>query len=416
MVRTIISCAAGARGVLRVAADEAGSPTVEFALAAPVLLLVVAAIIEFGMIMFVTVLMEGGLREAARYGITGQIPAGGDRAGQILDIVADRTLGLVDVNKATISITAFPTFDDVGKGEDFVDGNKNEKYDFGETFKDCNGNGKRDESRGKSDAGGGGDVVVYRFDYDWPMLLVDEAVDRQGRQVSPAGQRGGAQRTLGWQRPRQGARELQPVSAVRRLLTFRSDRRASVSVELALTLPMLTALLMGGVEITNYVLVHQKVERTSATIADLVAQSARMTKSEMASLFAATGYVMKPLQLGTDGNVVVSSITGSKDAPIISWQEPSRLGGNPSRFGKEGGQATLPAGLTLRDGENIIAGEVFYTLSADVVLRGRRGDDALPLHLLPPALRQARSHPPVAHTLAALFPLPAGEGDYVASA
>ena len=153
---------------------------------------------------------------------------------------------------------------------------------------------------------------------------------------------------------------MQSVSALRRLLTFRSDRRASVSVELALALPMLTALLMGGLEVTNYVLIHQKVERTSATIADLVAQSARMTKSEMASLFAASGYVMNPLQLGTDGKVVVSSITGSGEKPMISWQEPSRVGGNSSRFGKQGDPATLPAGLTLRDGENIIAGEVFY--------------------------------------------------------
>lgn len=150
------------------------------------------------------------------------------------------------------------------------------------------------------------------------------------------------------------------MSALRGLLTFRSDRRASVSVELALALPMLIALLMGGVEITNYVLIHQKVERTSATIADLVAQSARITKSQTASLFSATEYVMKPFELGTDGDVVISSITGKGDKPMINWQESLRVGGNSSRFGKGGDKATLPAGLTLRDGENIIAGEVFY--------------------------------------------------------
>jgi Flp pilus assembly protein TadG len=161
---------AGARRIFAISCNEAGSPAVEFALAVPVLLLVMIAIIEFGMIMFVTVLMEGGLREAARYGITGRMPGGGDRAAQILAIVADRTLGLVDISKATIAITAYPTFDDLGKGEAFVDGNANGQYDAGETFKDCNGNGKRDEDRGKSDAGSAGDVVVYQFDYDWPLL------------------------------------------------------------------------------------------------------------------------------------------------------------------------------------------------------------------------------------------------------
>lgn len=156
---------------LRVAGNEAGSPAVEFALAAPVLLLVIAAIIEFGMIMFVTVLMEGGLREAARFGITGQTSKDSDRASQILAIVADRTLGLVDVNKATIAITAYPTFDDVGKREDFVDRNANGKYDEDvDDLRDCNGNHERDDDRGTSGAGNAGDVVVYRFEYDWPLL------------------------------------------------------------------------------------------------------------------------------------------------------------------------------------------------------------------------------------------------------
>ena len=69
---------------------------------------------------------------------------------------------------------------------------------------------------------------------------------------------------------------------------------------------MLIALLGGGLEITNYVLIHQKVERTSATISDLVAQSVRMTKGQMTSLFSATEHVMKPFDLATEGNIVVS--------------------------------------------------------------------------------------------------------------
>lgn len=178
--------------LLGVFSNEAGSPAIEFALAAPVLLLVMTAIIEFGMIMFVTVLMEGGLREAGRYGITGQIPPNAKdetkspedrRAAKIRAIVAEHTLGLVDISKATISITAYPTFDDVGKGEDFVDGNENSEYDVGETYKDCNGNGKRDADRGKSEPGAAGDVVVYRFDYDWPLLtsLMTPLIDTGGK-------------------------------------------------------------------------------------------------------------------------------------------------------------------------------------------------------------------------------------------
>jgi Flp pilus assembly protein TadG len=154
---------------------------------------------------------------------------------------------------------------------------------------------------------------------------------------------------------------LQHVSVLRRLVALGPDRRATVSVELALTLPLLITLLGGGLEITNYVLIYQKVERTSATISDLVAQSARMTESEMKSLFSATEYVMKPFDLATDGNVVVSSISASGgNPPVISWQRSSGGGHNGSRFGVEGAAAILPAGLSVRDGDNIIACEAYY--------------------------------------------------------
>ena len=154
---------------------------------------------------------------------------------------------------------------------------------------------------------------------------------------------------------------MQHVSVLRGLRVFGSDNRATVSVELALTLPLLITLLGSGLEITNYVLIHQKVERTSATISDLVAQSARMTESEMTSLFSATEYVMKPFDLATDGNVVVSSISASGgNPPVISWQRSSGGGHNGSRFGAEGAAASLPAGLSVRDGENIIACEAYY--------------------------------------------------------
>lgn len=152
------------------AVDETGSPVIEFALAAPILLLLVAAIIEFGMVLFVSTLIEGGLREASRYGVTGQVPSNGDRVGFMLDIIADRTLGLVDISTVTLRISAYPTFDDIGKGEDFVDGNGDGTYEPGETFKDCNHNGKWDADRATPGAGDAGDVVLYQLDYDWPLL------------------------------------------------------------------------------------------------------------------------------------------------------------------------------------------------------------------------------------------------------
>lgn len=159
----------------------------EFAFAAPLFFLMVLATVEFGLVMFVAVLMESGLRDASRYGVTGQLPDGAstmlERERHIRDMITERTLGLVDMTDAVVDILSYATFDDIGKAEEFVDGNGNGTYDAGETFKDCNGNGTRDQDRGGKSAGGSGEVVLYRMTYAWPLLtpLVGPIIGTDGK-------------------------------------------------------------------------------------------------------------------------------------------------------------------------------------------------------------------------------------------
>lgn len=158
----------------RVGSDQTGTPMIEFAFAAPVFFMMVMAVIEFSMIMFVTVLMESSLRDASRYGLTGQLPDGAttmdEREGYIREMIADRTLGLVNMDDAEVDILSYPTFEDLGQGEAFEDANGNGNYDSGENFNDCNGNGTRDDDRGADGPGGSGSVVLYRMKYDWPIM------------------------------------------------------------------------------------------------------------------------------------------------------------------------------------------------------------------------------------------------------
>lgn len=160
------------RRLIGVRRNEDGSPSVEFVFAAPVLILMAMGTIEFGMIMFVTVLMESSLRDAARYGITGQEPEPDARLAAIVDIIERRTLGLVDMDKATVEILSYPAFGDVDRGEDYIDGNSNGKFDPGETYTDENGNGQWDKDVGSDGAGESGEVVVYRLEYDWPLTTL----------------------------------------------------------------------------------------------------------------------------------------------------------------------------------------------------------------------------------------------------
>ncbi|CCQ74288.1 TadE/TadG family type IV pilus assembly protein [Magnetospira sp. QH-2] len=146
-----------------------GSSAVEFALAAPILFTMAVGAIEFGVIMLASTLMESGLREAARYGITGQDPTTGTRLDRIMAIIDQRTLNLVDMAQAEVEVMVYPGFSDIGRAEGFVDGNGNGTYDAGETYNDENGNGSWDDDVGSSGAGGSGDIVVYRITYPWQV-------------------------------------------------------------------------------------------------------------------------------------------------------------------------------------------------------------------------------------------------------
>lgn len=142
----------------------------EFAFAAPVLVTMIIAAMEFGAIMLTNTLMESSLREAARFGITGQQPAGKSRLEQIVEMIDARTLGLVDMSEAAVEVLVYPSFSDIGRGEDYIDGNANGAYDIGETFTDENGNGSWDADVGAAGSGESGDIVVYRLRYAWPIM------------------------------------------------------------------------------------------------------------------------------------------------------------------------------------------------------------------------------------------------------
>lgn len=148
-----------------------GVTVLEFAFAAPVVIGAVAAVIELAMVMFVSSLAEGGLREASRFGITGRLPAGTSREEAIASIVTDHTIGLVDGASIAITYMVYPSFGDIGKPEPFTDSDPaNGQHDAGEAFNDINGNGQWDVDMGAAGLGGPGDVVLYTIRFDWPLL------------------------------------------------------------------------------------------------------------------------------------------------------------------------------------------------------------------------------------------------------
>ncbi len=148
-------------------------------------------------------------------------------------------------------------------------------------------------------------------------------------------------------------------------------------VEFATSLPFMLALFIGSVEITRYIMVAQKVEKSAVTISDVVAQSETISVTQLNQLVTAVGQVMQPYSFGASGYVIISSVSKSgTNPPRINWQYTG--GGTwtrPSQVGTTGLTATLPNGLTLNDRDTVIVAEIFYNFQPMLVsdlLTGRQ--------------------------------------------
>ena len=168
-----------------------------------------------------------------------------------------------------------------------------------------------------------------------------------------------------------------------RFSMFRRAQDGIAYLEFALCLPFLLALFMGAVEVTRYILIAQKVEKTVVTISDVIAQGSTISNSDLNNLIVASSQVMQPYVMGANGYVIVSSVkqTGTYSAgnpPRVDWQYTSS-GTNgswvqSSLVGSTGSAATLPGGMTLFDKDNVIVTEIYYNyqplLSTNGVITG----------------------------------------------
>lgn len=139
----------------------------------PPLCLILLGMFEVAGVTFTQAAMESGLREAARFGVTGQLvddPDPNARKAKILALIDKQTLGFVDMSEAKVTTEVYPGFNDVDDPEPYVDSNGNGKWDSGETYTDVNGNAKWDADVGKGGLGQSSEVVQYTVEYDYPLM------------------------------------------------------------------------------------------------------------------------------------------------------------------------------------------------------------------------------------------------------
>ena len=149
--------------------NNEGVTALEFALIAPVLLLLIMGIVEFSIVMFINTVLEGATIASSRYGKTGYVESGSTRQQQIIKQITDRTAGILDPALITVTTTVYPAFNSVNKPEPYTDTNGNNQYNIGEPYTDVNGNGQWDSDMGAAGLGNANDVVVYTASYPWTI-------------------------------------------------------------------------------------------------------------------------------------------------------------------------------------------------------------------------------------------------------
>lgn len=166
----------------RLATDRRGATAVEFAIAAPVLLLSIIGGLDLGYQAYLRSILQGALNDVARTGsLEGpSLNCAGETTEEKIICAVKKKSDLV-ARKATyeFKIKSYYEFSGVGNGEKLVtDYNQNGSYDEGDCFQDLNENREFDSSAGREGIGGADDVVFYDVTVTMPRLLpMDSLLD-----------------------------------------------------------------------------------------------------------------------------------------------------------------------------------------------------------------------------------------------
>lgn len=141
----------------------------------------------------------------------------------------------------------------------------------------------------------------------------------------------------------------------RRLSEFASDTRGVSAVEFAMILPLMLTLFLGGVEVSQGVAIDRKVTLTARTVADLVAQVAKIDTAGVNAALGASSAILAPYPVA-NAKITVSVVTIDANGNAkIAW---SATKNGTAR--SVGSSVTVPAALKVPS-TSLVWGEAAYT-------------------------------------------------------
>ncbi|GMN03041.1 TadE/TadG family type IV pilus assembly protein [Erythrobacter sp. MTPC3] len=156
----------------KLARKEDGVTIVEFALVAPVLLLMLVGLLDFGLQMYARAIVDGAMQDAGR---DSSLEPGGPTAAQMDAQVTARINDLLPSANVTFTRRNYEDYGDVGAAEEFTDSNGDGICNDNEPFEDMNGNGIWDGDQGRDGRGGASDAVVYESQTSYGRLFPIDA-------------------------------------------------------------------------------------------------------------------------------------------------------------------------------------------------------------------------------------------------
>jgi Flp pilus assembly protein TadG len=150
-----------------------------------------------------------------------------------------------------------------------------------------------------------------------------------------------------------------------RLRRFVAREQGATAIEFALVLPVVLLILLGCFEVPRFVLVCQRIARTSSGVADLVAQADEpITANQMKDIYTAAKIMMQPYDIVANGKIYVSSINNpSGNGVTLTWQTNNGGSvGTASKLGLPGSNPSskIPATLVPGSNEEVLASEVYF--------------------------------------------------------
>jgi Flp pilus assembly protein TadG len=152
-----------------------------------------------------------------------------------------------------------------------------------------------------------------------------------------------------------------------RLARFGRDRRGVSAIEFALVAPLMVALYLGCVELSDGIAVDRKVSLTAAALANLTSESTALTSGDMTNIFNAASAIIQPYS-ASNMKMTVSclSIDASKNV-TTKWTATSN--------GGVGTAASVPTDLQVASTQLILAQVSYaykpivgYTISGTLTL------------------------------------------------